>query len=201
MVMSALATDGCNRAQYLDARLHPRPGAADGNDRARGHQRAGEFACGGAGTAPPESVVRDVAGRWMRALMTRDFNTAAVMTSLPFVVTAEGQSRAAAPAASCRTAKRAGELPRALDCLQKLAASFDQDWTGLDGDFSDYPINVRVPFLSGDRRRSARSVGFFTSNDCPVRVLVAVAARPEGARVVGISLVQFNCIHQPRSRN
>lgn len=146
--------------------------------------------------APPDSVVRDVAGRWMRALMTRDFNTAAAMTSLPFVVTDEGQSQVWESVEKCRTAKRGDELPRALDCLQKFGAAYDQEWTGLDGDWSDYPINVRVRFLPRDRRRGARSVGFFTSDDCPARVLVAVATRPEGARVVGISLVQFDCIDQ-----
>jgi hypothetical protein len=143
--------------------------------------------------APQDSVVRDVAGRWMHALMARDFKTAAAMTSLPFVVADEGKSLAS----SCRTVKQADQLPRVLGCLQTFAAGFEEEWTGLSDDWSDYPINVRVPFLPGDQRPSARSVGFFTSNDCPVRVLVAVAARAEGVRVVGISLVQLDCIDQP----
>ena len=39
------------------------------------------------------------------------------------------------------------------------------------------------------------------ADDCPLRVLVAVATRPEGARVVGISLVQFDCIDEPAIEN
>jgi hypothetical protein len=138
--------------------------------------------------APSDAVVRKVAYRWMRALMDRDFDAATALTARSLIIADD----VVAPGQGCKSARNPSELRRALACLQAIGASSNGDWD-VTHDWSQYPVNRRVDFLPRDVALRARSTGFDTSNDCVVRVLVAVGRRPEGDRVVGISFQLLYC--------
>ena len=133
--------------------------------------------------APSDAAVRDIAYRWMKAVMAKDYAAAKALTAPTILVSGDdvGPRR-------CKSARDAAAVDDLLGCVYAVGSSFTTEWVDLDKDWSDFPVNRVAGFLPKGDRAGVRTTGFDTSNDCTVRVLIAVAHRAEGDRVVGLDM-------------